>query len=459
MAYVGVTPEVSRKLWHSHRRYVSTVRRGAGRTLRRIAAGTSLFSIAGLAFDAARTIYSGTKRALDFTSVEEPVTKRAKTMTIYAGSSQRKRVAAKAGVKLDNTTKKLKILGAHLQTFVDRFQAMGNTLSDTNEGFPGWYPCNYYKQTTGQAYFPYYLFDLTCAHLNNATKSDGTGEGDYFGVPLLRLKRDNATPYGYYFEAMTGRNSSNSANSYHWQVEQTNANLTGVNALPNFRVGDKGFVDWCDIRLNLFGATKCPVRAHVQIIQFNEEDYCPGVPGVRYVNDVPTLETIETDSSSSNVSDKDRFYRWQNFWNQETDRLIGNPLTKRGLDMKDSPYRVLFSRTFEYEPQSTDDEDITPSNVEFQLKYYVDKVISYVRNPEGARGIVPQEQADANEWDTHDNGKQSIACHPKGRVYLKIAYETPKNTWQETGELVAMHWSGSFDLMVRRKQHSLKVGV
>lgn len=454
MAYVGVTPEVSNKLYHSHRRYVSTVRRSAARTLSRIAAGTSLFSIAGLAVDAARTIYVGTKRALDFSSNEDFVTKRSRTMTVSVGTEQRKRVRAETGKKLSKTDKKLKIIGAHLQTYVDRFQGLGNTLLDTGEGRPGWYGGNYYHNqsiTPGNAILPYYLMDLTCAHRNRAEKADGTNQGGYYGVPLMRLVRDNSSQ-AYQWYAQTGRTCDNDKDVYKWSTEQTPLIQTEFN-MP----GDKAFIDWVDIRMNVFGATKCPVTAYVQLIQFKEEDFCPGVYGSQFTGPDEIVYTLENDASALSSTDRDAWNRWQNFWLSETDKLLGNPLSKRGLD-KFKAYDVLFSRTFEFNPADKDDEDSTPNMCEFHLRYNMDKVISYIRNPRGQSDITITEIANANEWDVHDANKTSVACNPKGRVYLKIAFQTPKNIWTAEGDLTDSHWAGSFDLMVRRKHNVLRIG-
>lgn len=393
------------------------------------------------------------------------------------GYAERKRIRAKGGKPDGKTAKKLKLIGAHLQTQIDRWQGVdANGLWADGAPWPGWFPLD---ATVGDqvdnGYLPYYIWDLTGAYKNKTTSANGTFYVNAFSSPCQRLRRSSGNAGidagTYYFGAIPGRDNEDVGDTFMWLPERTPDTLQPNPTLPPYRqryttkrTGDKCYFDWVDCRFKLYGASKAPTRVHVRIIQFTEEDMTPGTQGVYLTNPAnPTTEVKvqnvfvdQEDASTDKTDDRQRFNRWQNFWMSETDRCVGNAIQIRGIQTQ-RPYRLLHSKTFDFQPTSNDENDPTPHSIEYQLKYDLTKVVDYVQNPDTS-DFTYDEVGKPNEWIQSGGGHQSISCNAKGRVYLVVHAEVPQVTANNPEGSRIGDYAPSFDIILRRKHHVLALG-
>lgn len=417
-------------------------------------AGTA--GVVGLAGDTIATVLRGTKRASEI--VTNPTAKSRKQLnfdmeTVHdpnkGGYSQKKRVRDRAGKQMDEDRKKLKILGAKLQKFISRFQGVSDQvyIHSSAEQFPGWWPLDFYQDAdydpgpppTGAAevFMPYFLFEL-----NNAHEQYYQGVTSY-GSPMMRLIRDNALDGRFRFQPIPGVKAENDGGECRWQIERTPVGLPATY--------DTNFFENFDIRMQLYGARKVPVKLNIQIIQFVDDDYAP--PVFKWDPVAGTSATIIRNDPSSLSGEEAN--KWNNFWLSETDKLVGNSITKRGVKTSQNAYTVLYNKSFDFEPVMTTEGDEAPHNVEFYLKYDYNKVVSYVENALTGLQITPAEMVNANEWDVSSSNHLSLSCNDRGRLFLKITGETPLNVWDRPENTKICDWAGSFDLMVRRMGRNL----
>lgn len=367
--------------------------------------------------------------------------------------NQRKRAYDTAGIPRTKAERKLAILGAHIQPFIDRYQGLNPPIWDPagTTVSPGKFPLSFGTYgTDGYYQMPLYLMDLTCAYQNRA-EDIGTGVSAlYRGVPMMRLRKDATTPYRYWFGSVAGEqgDSAGTADS-RWICERTPI-VAPSDPDTDFRTGDKGYISWVDIRMNVYGAVNAPSTVMVQLIQFEDEDMTP--PVFAKAGAVGTTDsTLELCPQDTATTDRSLFDRWQDFWQSDTDRLVGNPIAKRGSTKVSGVYRVLYTKRFEMEPTMTTENDKTPHCIEFNLKYHMDKVIDYVRNPDGNIDVATADLDEGNTFGVEDYNKTSVACAGRGRVYLRITGVTLKDTSANPASNTIGAYSPSFDLIVRRK--------
>lgn len=425
--WLQASRNVSTRVWRSAaRRYASR--------LGRFVATASLF---GAAVDTVGNIITGTKRALDSSFTPSSKMPRIISDPNVGGYNQRKKAKAYAGKVLSTKSKQSKILGAHFMKHVVRFNGAANTILEPSESFPGYFPLDYFSDGNPQAdgLFPYYLMDLTCAQINNQRGLNGTFNV-WRSCPLTRLIQRNGTNT-FSYAPIAGRNADNGADTFDWLDEYTPLHPSAVPV-----VRDKNFYEWIDIRMNLYGASKVPTRIFVQLVQFMEEELVP----LTFAK--PNLDPPEPVSTIPD--DPEQYARWQNHHIQEIDKLVGNPIAIRGFQPRSKPYRVLFSRQFNFEPQMTTEEDKTPHQVEFYFKYNMNKCVWYTENPSHDQ-LSSSEIPGPNEWIQNTQFKNSCFCAPKGRVFLKITGQTPKNIFTMVEGERPCDYAPSFDLIVRRR--------
>lgn len=454
---LGRSRRITARLWrHAAHKYVNNLTKFVGTA-----------SVVGLAADTVATVARGHKRASD--SIRDLTNKRVKRSlsaamahqdsghgrdTVMdpnsAGYSQKKRVRDIAGRKLPKTEKKLKLLGAKMHTQIERWQACADQvyIHSSSEQFPGWFPLGYNlnPDLTDYATLPYFMFELNGAYRNYHKN------GYYFHSPMLRLVRGPAVNAPFDFFPIAARNSDNSSDQYVWTQERNGVNQWNI---AEMNTGDSDFFDYFDIRMQLYGARKAPVKITVQLINFLDDDYSPPVWGGS-TNPQTTMPARLDDSAAQQTGLV--FDRWNNHWLAETDRLLGNTINKRGVKM-DRVYDVVYSKSFDFEPVMTTEGDEAPHNVQFELKYDYNKVVSYVQDSSAGLQIEPAEMIQANEWDVSSNGLHTgLVPNTKGRLFLKICADTPLNESVRPEGTKVCDWAGSFDLIVRRKRSRINFG-
>lgn len=355
--------------------------------------------------------------------------------------NQRKRVRDSTGQARSKDDRKLAMLGAHMQTFIDRFQGVNAPIwsRDVSET-AGHYALSYKKETDLSWTLPVHTYDLTLAYQNKASQYNISNEFTFRGCPGMVLKR-LPTTNDFSWSVQNGTRSDGVTDDPRWIVERTPIALSAPQD-TTYRVGDKGYIQWVDIRMMLYGAVKTPTTVTVQLVRLLE--MCPDVYG--YSNSATSTTLIE---QRPQTDERPQYEEYNDMWLGHIDRLIGNPIAKRGT--KKPCMQVLYSKRFEFEPQMSTEEDKTPHAVEFNLRYSVDKVIDYVRNVEAFETMEGMNLDDAAFFVPEDFNKTSICCDKRGRVFLMVTGEVPKDqSILGTGEKLG-DYCPSYDVILRRK--------
>lgn len=385
--------------------------------------------------------------------ITETITQQMKRTFEDGGDYQQlAKVVDRFGSRLSKTERLLKCLGAHQQRYIERFQKC-NTGSATS----GAYNLSYYNRPGSQDYvLPVYLFDLTCVP-NNVYRSDTAALTEAQPFPFRRLHRKQSTAaafpqtHSYYTLPQTGTDSEGVATST-WGIEERST--------ATYSVGTSTMINWCDIRMMIYGASGRPSRVRVDLIQFTDDSVCP-TAGYSSGGFNFTQSTEPSDGDGFNQEYKE----WHDMWTNWCSSLIGNPIAKRGTGKK-SPINVLYSKTFKFNPTSNTESDLRGHQCEFHLHYNMDKVHSYDQGGDrevlvdidpGAGVIndaVPQllaaEMVDPNKWSNNDRSLNSCFTAGRGRTYLVISGMTMEQNGPDADTDAAK--AASFDLIVRRKR-------
>lgn len=316
-------------------------------------------------------------------------------------------------------------------------------------------------------YLPVYTFDLTSfpnymlAPTSAAAPTVPDTYGPVVARRLCRLLNDTIVyPYAKAGDYTTAghphRDREDAAFVYTWQTERRDA------VSPSFN-SESVFLDWVDIRMVMYGATQHPTWVQVQLVSFDEE-YCPATQVVTGA----TADLMEASGTFINFEDEPgRIFgpaaagantiephveRWNNMWAECTDRLLGNPITKRGQERAPSRLRILYSKTFEFQPTQTTESDATPHEHQFNLFWNAQRTVDLTNNAYGTAEVTVAEAVNPNEWERYLGGAKT--CSPKHpqRVFLLVKGHTPQAATFGSAGTVKNAFAPSFDLIIRRKR-------
>lgn len=353
--------------------------------------------------------------------------KKAKTSTDPSGSYvQLRREKATVGTELGEVTKLSKLIHAHAAVTIDRWQNVTN-LNDGAGAFRLGYnnPSGTYRQ------FPFYLFDLT--GIKNVF---GTGTSACDPYPMMQLHREVANGR-YLFFHVDGKTNTDGSSPL-WQEERKAA-------LLNSNAKERALFEWFDIKMILYGARACPTWIEVAIVQFTDEEMAPLCLG-----DIGTSanQVIEPDVSNYTgaVPTTAEYNRWQTAWQGTVDNLIGSTITQRNLAETSKFMKFKFRKRFNFNPTGSE-TDQTGHQVQFKLKYLMNKICDFVGNPTEWDEVPVANEVNPNIWPTFDTHKFSAVPPAKGREFLLIRSFAPDyNPVDQNAK------NCSFDLMVRRKR-------
>lgn len=341
------------------------------------------------------------------------------------------------GKKLSKTEKKLKLLGAHMNAQIERFQAC--SIAATN----GYYPLNHVTVNTNQLDLPVYLLDIT-SMVNFGTAAAGGAQAAYVPSPLMRLRADDSGGYSWVIQQGTVTPSGTRSI---WQIERSGRNQTLSSGHNFISMGDKAMIEWIDFRMLLYGARSRPSSVTFQIVQFTDVDYVPYVSGQAAPGGADTI--LDTDNSVA-ATDTPEYGKWQTFWDQVVSKLIGNPIGKRGMREYElnANARVLCSKTFDFQPIDSGEADTTGHQVDYHYFHRMNKVIDYTSDPQANALADDDAKINQNVYPVYLNNKLAPFCNKKGRVF---AMWTGVNIQDSTGEGTQGNFGPSFDLICRRK--------
>lgn len=343
------------------------------------------------------------------------------------GYRQRSKAYDKVGSRKKKNSKLLQILAGHLTPRIERYQDV-----DQDGLTQGKWPLNYYFDPTADTIdLPCYLFEL-----NSVANRDARNGFSYpvIGNRLSRNPTDN-----FLFKHQFGVDEEGVNPVVTWTDEVQ---------IGAFQAGDYSFIDWVDIRLLLYGASKTPVDINVEIVSFYDEHIRPW----QWV--ASTTSAGGTQVLANGNGDQARF---DEFWLDYITPHIGNPIGIRGDIKSKVGRRVHFRKTFKFQPSMTTEGDPTPHQVEYKLFREFGRKFDYV-DPLESGQVVNSDLAVPNEW-TSSTAISRNRCHPTNDddlQYLMITASAPKSA-AYVGETVP-EWYGSFDLIMRRKRTRLHLG-
>lgn len=349
------------------------------------------------------------------------------------------------GSRLSKVERYMKLLGSHSQRWVERWQRCNAGTANN-----GAFVLSHCAGDAGSTFYryPVYLWDLTC--VNNQVNRPDTGALELcYPVVGRRLCQRNDTTnnrYNFFTESQLGRDSDDNADSAYWQLEETSTSVTST--------GTRAMINWCDIRMLIYGATDRPSRVRVDLVQFEEDEACPlgsyfTAGGTNFVqNEEPDAVVVNSTEEKP----------WNDMWSNWTAPLVGNPITHRGSGKK-HPIKVKYSKTFEFQPIDNGERDTRGHMREFHLRYNMDKVHSYTEGGEkeqanGIPDVLPEERYNPNEWSVMDRTLNSCFTAGRGRTYLVVSGVTMGRGAQPNGSIDI---APSFDLIIRRKRSQIHV--
>lgn len=352
-----------------------------------------------------------------------------------------------------------KILASTIRTAVYRWQNTAAMVPDVRE-----VPLTTYTTGTGatqKTFLPVYLFNLTGMPQPDLSSSDGTAA--FLPCPMTRLHRTgNAAADGgnnFRWEWLTQRDFDNAYNTPTWSLErdtQTNYtvadHLNAVTPYTNLALRPAAFIKDVTVKFLLMGAKLKPSRIVIQVWQFQDEDL---VPPSTTSNRFDITQPGWALTTSEGYPAEDDGERHNLFWTSQTDNLFGNPIKVRGAANRfvGDTHKVLFSKTFEFNPISNDEADARGHMVEYGLKIGINKMCSYQEG--GLDKLLDQtEFLDDDEYDVQrDSASITVDTHKLGRVFLVV--KGYSESVQTTGAVptqaeAALNWP-SFDWVIRRK--------
>lgn len=354
----------------------------------------------------------------------------------------------RAGKRLGKRQKISKLVNSHVQPVIERFQNVTSLTSGAGAYFLDW-------DTSGTTYnqLPVYLMDLTCIR-NRLGDNTSVAEPH----PLVRMNRNKSVAgliAGAYFSDWQDGKTQADVASRNWQFERRSVGL-GSTPVAHF---EKSLIEWCDIRMVLYGARKCPSFVQVMVVQFQEEDQCIGA----YADVGAGSSVVETEPGRSTVATDPRFNRWNTAWQGFVDNLSGNPINTRDLQEQKLQLKVKYSRTYKFNPTLETESDKTGHQVSIKFRYDMNKVCNYVEDPRQHTEVTAANENNPNYWPSYDAHMYSPFTAPKGREFLVIRGYAGKPTalTGTAGEFVlpADRYDAacSFDLMVRRKRTHMRI--
>lgn len=388
------------------------------------------------------------KRHGDLLPPYQPAAQRARVERDMSGYQQVQFVSERAGRKLDKVQKVMKLLASSMVTKVDRYGA----LTDQTQNKSYYVSSAHYTGTAGSriTYLPVYAMDLTC--LNQKTVSSALGGGNSFSKPFMRLQFNESTD-NYSWTPVAGLHSSSTdaapVTTWSYETIAGYTNASGTTPSVASENVERALLGKCRIGLYLTGARKYASTVWVQVVQFTDDLFCPPLWGTSVAeNQGAQLEDWPSAEANESVRQKE-------FWLQQTQFLLENPLNKRTLVKRVPGMKVLFNKKFVFQPTATTEND--PSGHEFvmDLKYHIDKVVDY-RNLPSVDDTVDVNLGDLNRvQNSLTTNELNLAPVPKGRVYLLIRSTAPSVL--SAAPTTAEEYDNfcSFDLQVTRVMQRL----
>lgn len=344
---------------------------------------------------------------------------------------------ATAGRKRSKRTKVMKLVNAMTRDTFERFQHVTNTSS----GAGAYYLSHDDGVTTAtDCLLPLYFMDLTC--IRNKVKTGSLSDPKPF-TRMIRNRSFVGRQIGAYYTTVVAGKTADGVDSEIWQKERAyDAHASSSH--------ERSHIDWCDIRLVLYGARKCPLWVQVMIVQFTDDDFVPGAYSSEGI--------VDNEAGRITTTDDPLYNRWQTAWQGFTDNTVSSVIGMRDLREQNVKFKIKYHKKFVFNPTMNTESDISGHQVAFKLRYGMNKVCTYIEDSKdhGDVTAVPDEMGDPNRWPVYDSVFTSTHTAKRGREFLVIKGYAGKPSSQ-LGTDAVYDFAPSFDIMVRRKRSHLTV--
>lgn len=396
------------------------------------------------------------------TMVRQAGRRRRRSNVDYSGYRQlrKKKRADAVGRVLPNAAKITKVVEANNVTLIDRFQYMNPICA-----VKGYYSCSAAMDTGNNIIqLPLYLFDLTSLRKNRQSSS----LTDQWSYPFMRLVRNlpsNPTDpnlYQWYYQVGATNTTTDGAasSSVKWQFERGPYDTN----FSYYR--EKVFLDWADIRLQMWGARVLPSGIEVSIVRFTDPELQPSAGYENTGGTSSNYSPVPTSASDARLKSK-----YTKFWTALTDNQVGSSQLVRHQAADTDGMVRLYTKYFDFNPVATYEADtaITPGatpnpavhQAEHKIFYNMGMLGDY-RPEQGGAGsyedglnanVLDDVNKIGNAWPTVATIDQTIPVlrNRESRVFLMIRGFQYCPATSAGGYTDSEKYVPSFDLQVRRK--------
>lgn len=224
-------------------------------------------------------------------------------------------------------------------------------------------------------------------------------------------------------QSLTVDNAGAVVPSTAWQFEDNEGNVTAV--------GRKSFLDWCRIRLTLWGKQNAPAKFYIRLVKFSNDEFCP-----------------ERQNLSISVGNNAL-----NFYQALIKPLITDPSSSM-LTYPKGAMKVLKNWTVEFDPISTTESDQDPHCKFLDIFHRFGKTMDYTTNTVLKRSADqvdnPNDFVDANDAGVTATNFGVLPRKLEDSVYLMIT-SLSQDKYTEVGPNRVNQASLSWNIQVAHK--------
>lgn len=333
------------------------------------------------------------------------------------------------GKKMRLSKRRMQTLSTEVKPYILRYSAVS-----VYSGTGGYHILRQTRNSASNtSTVPVHLYDLTAVvNQGSATVCGSVGHG-------IQLPWTGGSPITYYPLRGSDTAGTNYQRNY-YVSEQDFADQENQVIL-----GNKAFHCWSDIRMVLYGMLTTPTKFTIQLVQFNDQDYCPEIPTSF---GIATPTTVATNASGSVV----------NFYGDLSGPYVRNPILNNANKRIPQVMRVIATRSYQLDPRSTVSSDTTtPTSVEFKWFWRHNQIRNFDWNDTAPKNWDQATRDDSFTLQTAGSVQGTID-HSK-RVYLMIRAQSltsdiATEPIDSTPTLVNTA-QPSYDLLIRNKYYTI----
>lgn len=367
----------------------------------------------------------------------------------------------------------LKLIRSTLATAVQRWQRIGkyedsklalNPVADES-GFTGYdqipVPLGHFTAFTETRY-PVVIFDLTSAF-------GSIGGSNQLGNVAYVLYRQNSPgapnyyqPYAWSILNGQAPNGLVTQVTPNWRNERVSG-FCGNQIDSLISMNKQCYLEWVDVRMNLYGAKKQATNFHVSLIQFNDRAWDPN-------------KASWNGTAIANGRTEEEQRQYDAAWDEFLKPKVFNPIHSAG-NSHNVLFKTLHHRKYTINPDLSNNEDDNPPNINCKFFHNLNRVCRYDWADQntfdpvaqiGAQKIITDgdlsvplgpvnKGLDSSTYNQQLGSNVKPYVHPRARVYLMVTAEAfTKATTDASGRFVStevpfIDYVPNFDIQIRRK--------